>query len=311
MTFAGIDTGFGFTKVVYGDNRSFIFKTAVEPYIHSEKRFGKNADIVSVKEKLFLVGPDATQAWHATFDFVGSEQYYAVIAYCLHQIYKSGNRLSGIALGLPPAMFNERKTILLRNEIEKAELMVNKTPVAVPEKIVFIPQGVGAYIDFILNNPEYDGKDVIVIDIGYYTLDIIFIKEGRFIPEASKSYPSGIEFLLEKISDAFTNRYGFFINNSTAETLLKKGSFHELGREYKFNSEEILYNFYIPEIVTRIKKYSVYLRKNFEVDPIKTIVIAGGGAIYIKNMIEGAIFLPEPQFANARGYKAYIEKLSE
>jgi len=309
--YAGIDIGFGFTKVVYGDNKNFVFETVVEPYIHSEKRFGKTLDVVSVKNKKFLVGPNATYDWQVTKDFIGSEEYYAIIAYCLNQIYKTGAKLSGIALGLPPAMFNERKIILLRNELEKTELMVNDNLIPIPEKIEFIPQGVGAYIDFVVNNPDYMNKNTIVIDIGYYTLDIIFIKNGEFVPSVAKSYPVGIEFLLEEISDAFTNKYGIFINKFTAEEILKKGSFRNFTGEYKFDPEEILYNLYVPELIARIKDYVIHLKNKFNIISIDAIVIAGGGSVHLKNIIEGAIFLTEPQFANARGYKIYIERESE
>lgn len=307
--FAGIDTGYGFTKVVYGDNETFLFKTAVEPYIRSEKRFGGRPDVITVRDKSFIVGPDSDLNWQVTKDFIGSEQYYAVIGYCLHKIHTiTGKALTGMALGLPPAMFNERKTILLTEELHRAGLMANGKAIAIPQKVVFVPQAVGAYIDFISSNPGYASDNVVVIDIGYYTLDVVFLRQGRFVPDASKSYPSGVEFLLEKISDEFTNRYGLFINRALAETILKKGALVDFGKEYKFNVEEILHSYYIPKIISRIKEYAFYLRKRFETDTIKAVVIAGGGAVYVKDMLDGATVLPEPQFANARGYKIYIEQ---
>lgn len=310
MSFAGIDIGYGYTKVVY-DGGEFCFKTTVEPYIHSEKIFGKAPDVVYINGNGYLVGPDALPRMQVTKDFVGSEPYYAVIGYCLNEIYKATNSiLTAVALGLPPALYNERKTILLRNNIEKAELTVNKIPIPRPEKIVFIPQGVGAYIDFVYQNPDFVGKDVIVIDIGYYTVDMIFIKNGQFIPRASESYPSGVELLLNRICDEFSENYGELINPVIAESILKKGSFTYFGRHYKFNAQEILEKFYIPEIVRRIKEYSTQLKNNhYEIDSIAAIVIVGGGAEYLRDMIDGAFIPDEPQFANARGYKLYLREL--
>lgn len=309
MSFAGIDIGYGFTKVVYNDNKNLIFKTTVSPYIRSEKIFNKSPEVIYVNGNAYLVGPETTPSWQVTKDFVGSEEYYAIIGYCLNEIYKKGQKLSGIALGLPPALFNERKVILLRNHLERTELSVNKSIIPIPERIVFIPQGVGAYIDFLVNNPQYQGQSVIVIDIGYYTLDIIFIENGQFIPYTAKSYPAGIEVLLEKICDEITNRYGEFANKTMAEIILKKGSFTSFGKEYKFDASEILRNFYIPKLTFILKEYANFLRnEQLNLDSVTAIVVAGGGANYFKDIIEGAIILPEPQFANARGYKVYIEK---
>ncbi len=312
MSFAGIDIGYGYTKVVH-DSGKFSFKTTVEPYIHSERVFGKLPDVIYVNGNGYLVGPDTLPRMLVSKDFVGSESYYAVVGYCLKEIYKEINSsLSGIALGLPPALYNERKTILLRNNLERAGLMVNKTQIPIPEKVVFIPQGVGAYIDFIYQNPEFSGKDVIVIDIGYYTVDMIFIKDGQFIPRASESYPSGVELLLNRICDQFSEKHGELITPVIAESILKKGSFTYFGREYKFDTDEILEKFYIPEIVRRIKEYSTSLKNNhYEIDSISAIVIAGGGAIYLKDMIDGAFIPDEPQFANARGYKLYLEEFQQ
>jgi plasmid segregation protein ParM len=310
MSFAGIDIGYGYTKVVY-DGGQFIFKTTVEPYIHSEKVFGKSPDVVYVNGNGYLVGPDALPRMQVTKDFVGSESYYAIIGYCLNEIYrKTDSVLSGIALGLPPSLYNERKTIFLRNNLEKADLLLNKTPIIIPEKIAFVPQGVGAYIDFVYQNPDYTDKDVIVIDIGYYTVDMIFIKEGKFIPRASESYPSGMELLLNRICNDFSEKHGDFITPVLAESILKKGSFTYFGKEYEFDSQHVLEKFYIPELARRIKEYSITLKNNyFEVDSISTIVITGGGAVYIKDMIDGAFIPDEPQFANARGYKIYLQQL--
>lgn len=310
MIFAGIDIGYGYTKVVYNEDKKFIFETTVEPYIPTEKVFGKMPEVININGNGYLVGPEAIPRWQVTKDFVGSESYYAVIGYCLNEIYKQDYNVKGIALGLPPALFNEKKISLLKYNLKQIEFKTTKRYLNIPEQIIFIPQGVGAYIDFITNASKYTNKDVIVIDVGYYTLDMVFIKDGKFISQASESYPSGIELLLQRICSEFVSKHGEFINTKIAETLLQKNSFNFLGKEYKFDTKEVLTKFYIPEIISKIKEYSTFLKNNrFRIDTIEAIVVAGGGAIYLKDMIESVIVSPEPQFANARGYKIYIEQL--
>ncbi len=305
--YAGIDIGFGYTKVAF-NNKTFSFKSTVEPYIPTEKIFGQAPEIVYVRENGYLVGPYALPKSQVPKDFVGTEAYYAVVGYCLNEIYKHAYQLKGIALGLPPAMFNERKIILLRNNIERLDLSINKRLLSIPENIVFIPQGVGAYIDFISNNPDYADKDTIVIDVGYYTLDVIYVSDGKFMSQASMSYPAGVEFLLSRICDEFVNKYGEFINPSIAETLLEKGEVSYLGRKYKLDMESVL-NSYLIEITKLVKEYATFLKNNhFKIQNIQAVILCGGGASYLKELTDDIIILPEPQFANARGYKIYLEQ---
>lgn len=315
MIFAGIDIGYGYTKVIYENengniNGGFSFKTTVEPYVKTDKVFGLPLKVVKVNNNSFLVGKDAAPNWTVSKDFVGTDMYYAIIGRCLDKIKRTtGQTVTHVGLGLPPSMFNERRISLIKNTIERMEIKVNDEVVPLPQYIFFLPQGVGVFLDFINQKPEFKNKNVVVIDIGYYTIDMTFFREGNFIIQASKSYPSGVEVMYEKIIEEFTNKYGDFANVNIAETLLKTGSFTYFGKQYSFDAKNILINFYIPEVLSKVKDYATYLKnKNYEITDINAFICAGGGSIYLKDLISGLEFIEEPNMSNARGYKNYAKR---
>ncbi|WP_297211631.1 MULTISPECIES: ParM/StbA family protein [Thermodesulfovibrio] len=304
-TYAGIDIGSRYTKVVYEDNKSFIFRSIAHQYVYSKKK--DNTSIISVNGEDYLVGPDAFLNRPFRREFIGSDLYCAIIGYCLGQIIKEGKRLSGIAIGLPISIFKEKIISKLKQGIKNAQIELNGNVIPIPENIVFVPTGSGVYYDFILSNPYYEGKDMIVIDIGYFYVNFLFIKDGKIIHEVSRTEHSDFEFMLNKIEIEILNKHEVSVDFSMIETVLRKKRFVYDGKEYEFNAEEILAQYYIPEIKSKIQEYVAYLKGKFDLSTIKDILVAGGVAEHLRELVKEALILPEPILANARRYKKYSE----
>jgi len=305
--FLGIDTGFGYTKVV-SDNEKLIFKTIVEPFVKTERQ---TKSPIFVNGKGYLVGPDTLSDMQVSKDFFGSDEYYALIGYCLKHFQEKKIKIDGIGLSIPPGMYNEKKIAVFKYQLGRSEIIYNKNHIIVPEKIEFYSQGAGAYFDFLKNNPLYADKGVIVIDIGYYTIDFVFFNKGEGYDELFRSYPLGVEVILRKIIDEITVRYGEFISLEMAELILKTGTFRFLGKEYKIDHMEYIDNFYIPKVIKTIKEYGNIIknyRLNLKENEDIVVVLAGGGAVYLQNRFDDVFVLNDPQFANARGIKIYMEK---
>ena len=305
--FLGIDTGFGYTKVV-SDNEKLIFKTIVEPFVKTERQ---TKSPIFVNGKGYLVGPDTLSDMQVSKDFFGSDEYYALIGYCLKHFQEKKIKIDGIGLSIPPGMYNEKKIAVFKYQLGRSEIIYNKNHIIVPEKIEFYSQGAGAYFDFLKNNPLYADKGVIVIDIGYYTIDFVFFNKGEGYDELFRSYPLGVEVILRKIIDEITVKYGEFISLEMAELILKTGTFRFLGKEYKIDHMEYIDNFYIPKVIKTIKEYGNIIknyRLNLKENEDIVVVLAGGGAVYLQNRFDDVFVLNDPQFANARGIKIYMEK---
>jgi len=302
--YVGIDIGSLYTKISLND-KDFCFKTLVEPYIHTEKVFNDRFSVISVNGNNYLVGSDASPRRKLTEDFVGTEPYFAIIGYCINKLVKQGIAIKGIGLGLPPSVYDSKKISLLKYQLKTLEIKTNGNKIEIPEKIEFLPQGLGAYIDFAWKYSDIARKDTIVIDIGYYTLDMVYIKDGVYISKMSRSYPAGMEILYNKIIDEFTVKYSDFINDVYVDLLLKDGKFTYFGKEYKFDVQEYISRFYLPEIESRLKDYVIELKNNgYKIDQV---LLTGGGAVYLNDKVDGVYISDNPQFANARGYKIYVE----
>jgi len=305
--FLGIDTGFGYTKVV-SDDEKLIFRTIVEPFIKTERQ---TKYPIVVNGKAYLVGPDTLSDMQVSKDFFGSDEYYALIGYCLKHFQEKGLKIDGIGLSIPPGMYNEKKITFFKYQLSRSEIIYNRNRIIIPEKIEFYCQGAGAYFDFLKNNPQYVNKGIIIIDAGYYTIDFVFFNHGEGYDELFRSYPLGIEVILKKIVDEIAIKYGEFISLEMAELILKTGTFRFLGKKYKIDHMEYIDNFYIPKVIKTIKEYGNIIknyRLNLKENEDIVVVLAGGGAAYLQNRFDDVFILNDPQFANARGIKIYMEK---
>jgi len=113
--------------------------------------------------------------------------------------------------------------------------------------------------------------------------------------------------MLNKIEIEILNKHEVSVDFSMIETVLRKKRFVYDGKEYEFNAEEILAQYYIPEIKSKIQEYVAYLKGKFDLSTIKDILVAGGVAEHLRELVKEALILPEPILANARRYKKYSE----
>lgn len=305
----GLDIGYGYTKMAASNGISFMYKTAVSKFV-PEKVWGNSVDYVSVGSEKYVVGDAATELMSGNFsvsdDFVGTNEYYAIIAKSLEMLNKMEIKL--LVLGLPPGLYTEQRTKELSEKIKSISMFDrNGNIIVVPQEIVYIPQGSGIYFSHVLGGSNGDfNLSVAVIDIGYYTLDAVCFAKGRFISGAAKSYPAGSKFLIERIKESFHRKYGIFISDSSCELLLKNGKILHFGREFSLNTKEIVHQYYHDQVLRAIKDYAASLRQH---GTMVDKVIMGGGSIVWAPDIKGVTIVSNPQMANAIGYMKYGETI--
>lgn len=306
----GLDIGYGYTKVATNNNRLFIFKTAVSRYI-PDKIWGNNANPVVVNKNQYLVGEEATEHIIGNVavsdDFVGTDEYYAIIAKVLENVAIQAKVL---VLGLPPGLYTENRTTELVKKFRSIEMQDKQgNAIPLPQNIIYIPQGSGIYFSHILGGYSGDFHiNVAVIDIGYYTLDAVCFTKGRFLDGAAKSYPAGSKFLIDRVKEAFGRHYGSFISDSLCEALLKNGKISHFGKEYSLDTKSIINQYYHDQVMKAIKDYANSLKQyGTTIDK----VIIGGGSVIWAPEIKGAVLVSNPQMANAIGYMKYGQFMVE
>lgn len=305
----GLDIGYGYTKVASAYEDYFVFKTAVSRFI-PERIWGNGADYVVIGTNKYIVGDAANELLSGNFsvsdDFVGTDEYYAIIASVLHKFSQKDIKL--LVLGLPPGLYNEQKTVELINKIKNITMYdKNGKTIPAPPEVLYIPQGSGIYFSHVLGGFGSDfNLNIVVVDVGYYTLDTICFAKGKFISSAARSYPAGSKFLIEKVKESFNRKYGIFISDALCEILLRNKQISHFGKEYVLDTADIVQQYYHDQVVRAIKDYASNLRQiGITVDR----VIMGGGAIVWTPDLKGAVVVNNPQMANAIGYMKYGKSL--
>lgn len=305
MNVAGIDIGYGWTKMASRE-KNILFRTQVAKSLSQmDRSFQSYPNEVIVDNESFIVGAEASFSSQINKDFLCSKEYFAIIGYCLSCLQENPGSVDAIGLGLPPQLFTHKKVKQIQTALKEVSIKTRFNYIQIPEHVFIIPQGVGAYFAWLQENPDKQNLNIFIMDIGFYTLDLVFINKGKYQAGFSKSYSFGIEQLLEKTRDYFSFSYGELISSNIADEILRTGRFTHMGKEYKLNTDFLIYDFYIPELIKILKNYSSYLKdNNFTVDHA---LLCGGGAAYISSAVESVEVIKNPQWANARGYMLYSE----
>lgn len=305
MSAIGIDVGYGYTKS-FAMNNGVIWKlllpTAISAYT-PDFHFGRKIPIIKVNNQKFAVGEELVFNWlpyESTVreDFVGSPSYMAVLGYVLS---RSGFSASVLVAGLPPNFYNRQRAEELGEQMKNQRLFDDQgKAIEVPNTIKVIPQGTGIFFSHVKNYPGSFHKNTLVIDLGYYTLDVIFFSGGRYIEGAAASFPMGVKLIYDEVRKLFGKVYGSFAkDDDSLDEILKYGRYTHFGKEYPLDAGEIIQS-YRTLINSTIKSHTAKAAKKIE------LVLAGGGGITLfMETMKSIIPVTDPQFANAIGFYEY------
>lgn len=167
------------------------------------------------------------------------------------------------------------------------------------EKLVFVPQGVGAKY-LISHNFKESPTTYLIVDIGSLTIDVVDVVDGYTRKENLKGFPNeGIikisRALQEHIVDTYSEHLSIKEVNEliTTRQLVIEGTaidlseiVNKLSKEYSERTYKLLRNRYEREF----KRYP-------------KIYFVGGGAYFFDKSISNAIeILEEPEYYNVMGY---------
>jgi hypothetical protein len=304
---AGIDIGYGFTKVFERSQR-FVAPSAVSATI-LDLCFGKNPDMVEVNGKSYSVGERVLNynlpvEITVGDDFLLSDPYFALLA---NALIKINMKMPDICIvGLPPAYYTKKTVQELKAKARSIIIRdMDGRVIRLPERISVLPQGYGIYLSHIEDHPEDFRKNILTLDIGYNTLDALFLRQGGdFDEKRAVSYPLGVLFLYEEAGRLFSRVYcSFPKGRESIEKLLRNGRFTHLGKEYTLDMKEVFAE-YTKKVLGALKGFVRDIDE--EVD---AVVVGGGGAAFLDTSEEVICILDNPQMGNAKGYYIYGEKV--
>ena len=315
MSILGVDIGYGFTKSYYCNNSSDskchldIFPTAISKFV-PKITFSDKTVLIKVNGEEFSLAEGALREGTGLIntrrkDFVGSKAYFAVMALSLLRTIRNPQTL---ILGLPPGQYSKEHTELLTRRLHSVTLSVStdesvNNHLVLPETVKFIPQGAGIFFAYINGGHNFDyQRNVAVLDIGYYTLDMLFFVKGKYIEKSARSYPLGVCEIYEQAKKMFYQEHKIFLKSDKSVDNLLRGSRIEIaGRSYSIDITKII-DSYTAQVLSVVESYIEELPDEPE------IFIAGGGGI---NFLDRTLLkykmrvVSQPQFANAKGFLEY------
>ena len=297
----GIDIGYSSTKIEY-DGKFYKLPTAISFAMDTGIDYGE-AEIVEFEgEQLYIGEAAVSEESFTTTDFKFKQKYDPVIIY--HVLTKLGlleaaqNGSIQLSLGLALADWKNKETYLIRvGTFSVGGVQYNF------KDINLIPQGAGAYINYITNNGGLHPDSCSVIDIGYNTINFLFFEEGHPQRAQCKSFPGhGVSSIIRPMTNHLEATYGMSFSEQEVIKIFQNEKFIFNGE----NQENIVKT--ILELKGQfVKKLfsSILTSEKKLLATSEKVLFAGGGCYLLENIQfpPNVIFVGKPyEFSNVSGY---------
>lgn len=254
-----IDVGFGNVKAAWGAESSseteIIFRSianVISKSRNSPITTSKGRVPVVVAGDTFMIGPDAylsSGAGILDFNFVVRKEYLAFLRGAMHFMFnKTGvyHKIDVLAVGLPVGNYESHHEALAQickglHEIPTPLEFANSlgpTVKVMVEKVIIVPQPLGSLSVFAAKCALVNKNmgTVLVIDLGFKTLDWVFSSGLNVDMERSGSFAGGVSVLLREISSIVGKKLGVgFIDMIEVEKALSSGRIFAGGRSHDFS----------------------------------------------------------------------------
>lgn len=328
----GLDLGFGDVKIVAGlesgesNHRQKVLRKFPTAVAYAKEgiigNLGENDRSYSFNGREYVIGDSALQCrdvfstrdinFLMTFSpllaFVAFEQLVQEDLKSSDSLW-SGEKL--VCLGIPLAYFHSRRSSLAEavRGCHVSEAFLNFGDVEVRA------QGQGILFDFVFGD---DGKpiqkrlnmNILIVDIGFNTVDILGVVNGRSSREWSGMFErGGISRICQQVGDYLQREFSFDLPEQSVKDVLMKreitlyGSRKDVSGAIRKAQEEYS-DWLIQEVRSR---WDGFLQK------ADRLIIAGGGAYYVRDDFsekypKDFLYVPDkPEYSNAMGFYKFLE----
>ncbi len=297
----GIDIGYSSTKITY-DGKFYKLPTAISFAMDTGIDYGE-AEIVEFEgEQLYIGEAAVSEESFTTTDYKFKNKYDPVIIF--HVLNKLGlveDAKAGrvqLALGLALADWKNKEAYLKR----VGSFTVGGVPFTFND-INLIPQGAGAYINYITSQGGNHPDSCSVIDIGYNTINFLYFEEGQPQRAQCKSFPGhGVSSIIRPMTNHLEATYGMSFSEQEVIKIFQNEKFMFNGE----NQENIVKT--ILELKGQfVKKLfsSILTSEKKLLATSEKALFAGGGCYLLENIQfpPNVTFVPKPyEFSNVSGY---------
>jgi plasmid segregation protein ParM len=315
----GIDVGYGYSKVVM-DSHDGVSRTVWPSVVGNfeagtvevEGMKSSASEYVEVENQKLLVGKAALKHSFRLFNareknWIGSVAYRALMKNAIQNADLHSINLI-ITSGLPVSYYKTDKG-KLTNIIRE---IAKEKAITVTAKI--IPQPLGSFFNLLFDETGMVQDEglvntrVGVLDIGFYTVDLITIDNLELVEKQIASFENGVAGILESIARDIENAYDFRPDLHKTEEAIRKGSIRVYGTDHDITE---IAKQRLTELATEIEARAKTIWKTAA--DLDQVVLTGGGAILLKSYLDlyrHTIVIEDAQFANVMGYYKYAKRIN-
>lgn len=303
----GVDVGYGWTKV-FQNSRSQIFPSVVGNFEENFEVDGLEKTqnfIVELEQNRYLVGESALK-YSTRFFQIKNKNWVESIAYrVLLKAALQGEFFNVIVTGLPVSFYKSDK--------EKVQKILSEISPSHEKKI--IPQPLGTFFHALftengsVKNEALVQSKIGVVDIGFFTVDMITVEAMELVERQMKSIETGVSFLHESVKKDLENKYEIQISLNKIEEAIRN-------KFIKIYGEKIDISNIISKRITEFS-HEIFAQVRSiwgSCSDLDQIIFSGGGAFFLQNFIKdfarNASIIDNPQFANVRGYAKFANRIS-
>ncbi|MEW6116368.1 MAG: ParM/StbA family protein [Nitrospirota bacterium] len=317
----GIDVGYGYTKIITEAGNGMViplsFPSIVATYQGGEIEIDglrqSDRQVVRVDGQMLLVGEAALKHGGRVLNgrekgWISTTAYKALMLRALSMAEANSLSLT-IVTGLPVNFYRSDKDKLVNivRELIK-DYCLNLT-------VKVIPQPLGSFFSLLFDDsgnvkePHMADQKIGVLDIGFYTTDLLTIDALEVAEKQIGSFENGVSTALEAIAKDIANIYEIRPDLHKTEEAVKKGFIKVFGSE---KSIKEIAEQRLQELEQEIEAQAKTIWKS-GVD-LDRLLLTGGGAELLKpylNLYQHATVIPEAQSANALGYYRYGRRAAQ
>ena len=297
-----IDIGYGQTKIKYKDKITK-FPTSIALFTDTGIEYG-DTNVYDFEGEKYLVGSEnVLNESFSTMNFNFIYKFAPLIIYHILKRFDMVNRPKPMQVNTGLALVDWTEENVKKFKERLSEFEVNGDKIQLTTNLV--PQGVGIYMNYQNTHKNEDLKklNMVVIDIGYNTINLLHINKGKFQRPTSKSYPGhGVSSLIKPFRMYLENKFKTSFTDQEAMQI----AIDEYMLWNGVEQEEV-----IEHIKNEKKKFVFKLFKSVLQDElpllgrVHKVLISGGGAYLLQNakLPPHYVIDNEPmEFSNVKGY---------
>lgn len=245
----------------------------------------------------YLVGQDAMRDAYGTRDYIFLEKFAPLLLFkVINDAQLDITQPLRVSTGLSLLNWDKREQFAASLQ----DFTVNNTRFNNIELFV-MPQGKGVLVDCMKQSPELRDELVMVVDIGYNTLDVIPFENGKPLANEAWANTFGVNTMVNELGKYIVSNFGMSLNEAKVNEAFQRGWINCGSRK----DLSIIIDEEKQKYVDSV--FQVLKSKNSELyNSCDSIIIAGGGAYAFENYTfeDKKVIFPrgEYEFSNVRGY---------